>query len=166
MDPVIFEDDVKYDAWVKPLLALPLGVLLVLGVLFVIDGQYSNIFPKYRPSVSRVAVVLVCFLLVFVLTIYWLLLPKKIKVCQKGIRVKFGGFSWNIPFQTIETVKAARGLFSGPAMSLTTSYKNQVDIVRKHRLKIRISPYSRDQFLEIANRALEASKLEKHAPSR
>ncbi len=165
MDPVIFEDDVKYDAWVKPLLALPLAVLLVLGFLFAIDGQYSNIFPKYRPSVSRVAVVVVCFLLVFVLIIYWLLLPKKIKVCQKGISVKFGGFSWNIPFQTIETVKAAKRLFAGPAMSLTTSYKNQVDIVRKHKLKIRISPYNRDQFLEIANRALKASRLEKHAAS-
>jgi hypothetical protein len=85
-------------------------------------------------------------------------------VCQKGIRVRFGGFSWNIPFQTVETVKAAEGLFTGPAISLTTSYKNQVDIVRKHKLKIRISPRSRDQFLEVANRALEASRRNPERP--
>jgi len=156
MDLVIFEDDIKYDAWVKPLLALPVVVLAVLGILFYMDGHYSNIFLKHSPRVSRIASVVVCFSIVFVLAVYWLLLPKKISVRQEGIRVKFGAFYWNIPFQTIDAVKAAKGLFAGPALSFTTSYKNQIEIIRKHRLKIRISPSSRVQFVESANRAQEA----------
>jgi hypothetical protein len=157
MDPVIFEDDIQYDAWVKPLLALPIIVLVVLAALFYIDGHYSNVFARHPARVSRVAFFVVLFSTALVLAVYWLLLPKKIKVCQEGINVQFGSFSWKIPYRTIEAVKAAKGLFTGSALSLTTSYKSQIEIVRKGRLKIRISPHSRDQFLEMANRALEAS---------
>jgi hypothetical protein len=154
MDLIIFEDDIKYDDWVKPLLALPLIVLMILGILFYMDGHYSNIFPNEPPRESRIAYIVVCFSLVFVSAVYWLFLPTKINVCQEGIRVKFGGFSWNIRFQTIESVKAAKGLFVRYGLSLITSYKSQIVIIRKYGLKIRISPSQRDLFLESANRAL------------
>ena len=154
MNPIIFEDNIKYDAWVKPVLVVPLVLLIVLGALFYIDGHHSNIFPKEPPRESRIAFIVLCFSTVLTIAAYWLFLPQKIIVSQEGIGVKFGGFSWNIPFKTIASVKVAKGLIVWRTYSAITSYKSQIVIVRKNRLKIRISPSRRDQFLEFANRAL------------
>jgi len=150
----IFEDDIKYDAWVKLVLVFSLILLIVLGILFYIDGHHSNIFPKEPPRESRIAFVILCISMVLTVAAYWLFLPRKISVFQEGIRVKFGGFSWDIPFQTIESVKAAKGLVVRRGFSCITSYKSQIVVVRKNRLNIRISPSRCDQFLESANRAL------------
>jgi hypothetical protein len=154
MNLTIFEDNIKYDAWVKLVLVFSLILLVVLGILFYIDGHHSNIFPKEPPRESRIAFVVLCISTVLTVVTYWLFLPQKIIVSQEGIGVKFGGFSWNIPFKTIAAVKAAKGLIVGCAYSAITSYKSQIVIVRRNRLKIRISPSRRDLFLEYANRAL------------
>jgi hypothetical protein len=154
MDLIIFEDNIKYDAWVKPLLVFWLVLLIVLGILFFIDGHHSNIFPKEPPRESRIAFVVLCFFTVLTAAVYWFFLPQKIAVSQDGIKTIFGGFSWNIPFQTIETIEAAKGLMVRRGFSCVTSYKNQIVIVRKNRLNIRISPSRCDQFRESANRAL------------
>jgi len=151
---IIFEDNIKYDAWVKLVLVFSLVLLIVLGILFYIDGHHSNIFPKEPPRESRIAFVVLCFSTVFTAAVYWLFLPRKITVSQDGIKTKFGGFSWNIPFQAIESIKAAKGLVARRGFSCITSYKSQIVIVRKNRLNIRISPSRRDQFLESADRAL------------
>jgi len=50
MDLIIFEDSIKYDAWVKLFLVFPLVLLIVLGTLFYIDAHYSDIFPKDTPQ--------------------------------------------------------------------------------------------------------------------
>ena len=154
MDLIIFEDNIKYDAWVKLVLAFSLVLLIVLGALFYIDGHHSNVFPKEPPRKSRIAFVVLCFSTVLTVAAYWLFLPQKISVFQEGIKVKFGGFSWDIPFQTIESVKAAKGLVVRRGFSCITSYKSQIVVVRKNRLNIRFSPSRCDQFLESANRAL------------
>jgi len=154
MDLLIFEDSIKYDAWVKLVLAFSLVLLIILGILFFIDGHHSNIFPKEPPRESRIAFVVLCFSTVLTAAVYWFFLPQKIAVSQDGIKTKFGGFSWNIPFQSIESIKAAKGLMARRGFSCITSYKSQIVIVRKNRLNIRISPSRCDQFLESANRAL------------
>jgi len=46
MDLVIFEDSIKYDLGIKIVLAFSLAVLIVLGILFYVDAQDSDIFPK------------------------------------------------------------------------------------------------------------------------
>jgi hypothetical protein len=154
MGLLIFKDSIKYDAWVKPVLVFSLILLIVLGILFYIDGHHSNIFPKEPPRESRIAYVILCFSTVLTAAVYWLFLPRKITVYLEGIKTKFGGFSWNIPFQTIESIKAAKGLVVRRGFSCITSYKSQIVVVRKNRLNIRISPSRCDQFLESANRAL------------
>ncbi len=154
MDLLIFEDSIKYDAWVKLVLIFSLVLLIILGILFFIDGHHSNVFPKEPPRESRIAFVVLCFFTVLTAAVYWLFLPRKITVSQDGIKTKFGGFSWNMPFQTIESIKAAKGFRSRRGFSCITSYKSQIVIVRKNRLNIRISPNRCDQFVESANRAL------------
>ncbi len=155
MDLIIFEDSIKYDAWVKPLLVFPFVLLIVLGILFYIDAHDSDIFPKEPATESKTASAVLFGSIVFVLAIYWLVLPRKIFVAQEGIKIKFSGISWNIPYRTIKSVKPAEGLIVWWAHSFITSYGSQIEIVRKNRLKIRVCPSRRDEFLRHANKALE-----------
>jgi len=154
MDLIIFEDGIKYDAWMKPFLVFPLVLLIVLGILFYIDAHDSDIFPKEPATESKIASAVLFASTVFVLAVYWLFLPRKIFVTQEGIKLKFGSFSWNIPYQTIESVKPAKGMIVWWAHSFITSYGSQIEIVRKNRFKIRVSPSRRDEFLQHANKAL------------
>jgi hypothetical protein len=152
---IIFEDNIKYDTWIKPVLVFPIILLVVLGIIFYVDAHYSDIFPKEPTAKSELASIALFASTVFILAAYWLFLPRKIYVTQEGIKLKFNSFSWNIPYKTIESFKPAQGIIVFWAHTFITSYGSQIEIVRKNRLKIRVSPSRRDEFLQYANRALE-----------
>jgi hypothetical protein len=154
MDVIIYEDSIKYDRWVKVVLVFPVILFIILGVLFYIDAKYSDIFPGETPRKAIIAAIDLFVSAPVVLVIYRLSLPRKIYILQEGIKIKFGAFFFNIPFETIESVKAAKGIISRRAISSTTSFSTQIEIERKAGRNIRISPSQRDQFLEQANRAL------------
>jgi len=154
MDLIVFEDSIKYDSGVKILLALSIGVLVVLGILFYVDATASDIFPGEPAAESMIGSVVLFASAVFLLAVFWLVLPRTIAVSQAGIVIQFNAFRWRIPFGTIASIKAAQGMIVWWAHSWITSYASQIEIRRRYRLKIRISPARRDQFLECANRAL------------
>lgn len=155
MDMIVFEDNIKYDGWIKPVLVFPILLLIILGVLFYIDARSSDIFPQEPASKSDLAAVVLFASVVFVLAVYWLVMPRKIYVMLEGIKIEFGAFSWNVPYKTIETIKPERGWIVFWAHSFITSYGSQLEIVRKNRMRIRICPSRRDEFVQYANRALE-----------
>jgi hypothetical protein len=128
-------------------------VILISGFIYV-DAHDSDIFPKEPATKSNLASIVLFASAVFVLAVYWLFLPRKIYVTQDGIKLKFGGISWNVPYKTIESIKPAKGMIVWWAHSFSPSYGSQIEIVRKNRLKIRISPSRRDEFLHYANRTL------------
>jgi len=154
MDLIIFEDSIKYNRWIKAVLVLSVVLLVVLGILFYVDAYGSDIFPGEPAAESKTGSVVLIASAVFVLIIYWLILPRTIAVSQEGIVLGFSGFRWKIPFRTIESMKAARGIIVWWGHSWITSYATQIEIRRRYRLKIRVSPARRDQFLEYANKAL------------
>jgi hypothetical protein len=155
MDAALLENKVKYDAWVKPLLVFPIVLLIGLGILFYIDACSRDIFPREPESESLMAFYVMIVTAVIILAVYWFTLPHSIFVYRDKIKIVFGGFAWNIPFKNVVSVKAARGLVVWWGYNCITSYGSQIEILRKNRMKIRISPENRDQFLEYANRALE-----------
>jgi len=153
MDLVIFEDSIKYDLGIKIVLVFSLMLLIVLGILFYVDAQDSDIFPGEPAAESRTGSFVLFAAAVFLLAVYWLILPRTIAVSQEGLILRFRAFSWNIPFATIKSVKPASGIIVWWAHSWITSYRSQIEIIRKYRLKIRISPSRRDQYLEYAHKA-------------
>jgi hypothetical protein len=153
MDVVIFEDGIKYDLGIKIVLVLSLVLLVVLGILFYVDAQESDIFPGEPAAESRAGSFVLFASAVFLLAVYWLILPRAIAVSQEGVILRFRAFNWNIPFATIRSIAPASGIIVWWAHSWITSYRTQIEIIRKYRLKIRVSPSRRDQFLEYAHKA-------------
>jgi hypothetical protein len=153
MNLVIFEDSIKYDNWIKVVLVLSLVLLIVLGILFYVDARDSDIFPGEPAAESRTGSFALFAAAVFLMAIYWLVLPRTIAVSQEGLILRFRAFRWNIPFATIRSIEPASGMIVWWAHSWITSYRSQIEIIRKYRLKIRVSPSRRDQFLEYAHKA-------------
>ena len=153
MDLVIFEDSIKYDLGIKIVLVLSVVLLVVLGSLFCVDAKDSDIFPREPAAESRTGSFVLFASAVFLLAVYWLILPRAIAVSQEGLILRFRAFSWSIPFATIKSIKSASGTIVYWAHSWITSYRSQVEITRKYRLKIRVSPSRRDQFVEYAHKA-------------
>ena len=153
MDLVIFEDRIKYDTWIKVVLVLSVGLLIVLGILFDVDARDSDIFPGEPAAESRTGSIVLFAAAAFLMAIYWLILPRTIAVSQEGLILRFRAFSWYIPFVTIRSINPASGMIVWWAHSWMTSYRSQIEIIRKNRLKIRVSPSRRDQFLEYAHKA-------------
>lgn len=153
MDPVIFEDSIRYDPWIKVLLIFSVVLLIVLGILFDVDARHSDIFPGEPAAESRTGSFVLFAAAVFLMAVFWLILPRTIAVSREGLILRFRAFSWNIPFTTIKSINPASGMIVWWAHSWITSYRSQIEIVRHHRLKIRVSPSRRDQFLEYAHQA-------------
>jgi hypothetical protein len=154
---VLFEDTIKYELWTKILLAFPIILLIAMGIFFYDYAHHRDVPNEVETAFHAVSLVL--FLTApFILLVYWLVLPTKIYILQDRIRIKYGRFFWNIRFDTIETVKTAKGMPPLVSNSSVTSYRNQIEIVRKKRMNIRLSPSRRDQFVDHANRALSEWK--------
>ena len=154
MDLILFEDNIKYDAWIKAALVFPIIFLMALGILFYIDAHYSDVIPSESGPESNFGAIILFASVPFVLVVYWLFLPRKIYVLQDRIKIKLGQFYLNVGFDNIESVKPARGIIIFSSFSSITSFSSQVEIIRKRGLNWRVSPSRRDQFLEYVNRAI------------
>src|SRR4030042_7187715 len=133
MDLVIFEDSIKYDLGIKIVLCFSPRLLITLGILFYVDAQDSDIFPGEPAAESRTGSFVLFAAAVFLLAVYWLILPRTIAVSHDGLILRFRAFSWNIPFATIKSIKPASGIIVWWAHSWITSYRSQIEIIRKYR---------------------------------
>ncbi|MDI6850232.1 MAG: PH domain-containing protein [Candidatus Saccharicenans sp.] len=154
MDLVLFESKIKYDTWFKFILILPVLLFVILGVLFFLDTRGQEIFPDQSAEESGQAWAIMLAAGFLMLAIFWLVLPKSIAVIPEGIVLRFRAFSWKIPFETISSVQPVSGIFVFWGHSWITSFSHQIEIIRRGRLKIRICPDNRRQFLEQAQIAL------------
>lgn len=154
MKLILYEDSIKYDFWVKVALALPIVLLVAMGLLFYADAHYKDIIPKEPAKDSSTGALILFVSAPFVLFVYWMVLPRRLFVLQDRIRLQFGQFFWNVHFKTVESVKPSTGLAVWSYCSSITCYSTQIEIVRKRRGNIRVSPARRDQFLDYVNRAL------------
>ncbi len=153
-DVILFEDRVKYDLWGKWLLALPVIFLIIFGILFLRNADTQTIFPSESRADSELAGIVFLASAIFVLLVYAAVMPRSLQVLSDRLRIRYGIFRWNIPFKDISSIKEARGIPPLLANSSVTAFGCQIEIVRKHKMAIRICPSRRDLFLETVNRAL------------
>jgi hypothetical protein len=155
MDLILYEDAVKYDKWTKVILIFPVLMFAVLSLLFYLNSQSQNIFPKESPQASLVGAAVMFGAAVFVLLIYFLALPRSIAVAQDGIVLRFRVFSWKIPFGKIKTISSGTLRPSWRTQNFATSFRGLVEIIRVDGSRIRVSPSRPEIFLDYATRALE-----------
>jgi len=151
---IIFEDSIKYDGWFKNLFFLPGLIFIILGVFFYLDSRGIDLFRGDPVQDSKTAS-LVCLAAAFlIIAILRQVFPQSVAVTQGGVLLKFKVCSWLIPFKTIFSIgPVPRNIFFY-GYSWVTSSRNQIEINRKHRPKVRVCPANFQLFLEHAQRAL------------
>ena len=154
MAGVLNKFSIKYSRGIKILFAFPVVFAVVLGALLYAVAHYTDLISIEAVQELDKAAIIMFSLVPFVLFVYWLFLPQKIFVMQDRIRIKFGRFHWNIPFETIDRLEVAKKIKSRSSYNLITSLKVKIEIVRKKGKGIRISPAERDQFLGYVERAM------------
>jgi hypothetical protein len=167
MDRVLYECPLKYERWVKILLAFPIVLVTAMGFYFYYVASSQQGISAVTVHGFRVASIVLFATAPFILLIYWLVLPTKIFIHQDKIRIKYGQFHWNVRFDTVESVQATSGIPPAWSNSSVTSYRNQIEIVRKRRRNIRLSPDNRDQFLHQVNHALsDWKRMQGNSPAK
>jgi hypothetical protein len=141
MDAVVYEDTPRYDAWLKAIMVLP--------VFFVIAGIYYVITAEVEAAIGMFALTLL------MAATYWAIFPRKYLILDSKIRIVLGGqFSFNIPFDNLETAREPEGASFGINFATAFLSKNAVEIIRKKGLNVNITPSNREPFLENLNKAL------------
>lgn len=141
MESIIYEDSPHYDVWLKGIMMLP--------IFFILIGLYYLFIHDIASAVGLFATA------VLMGAIYWAVLPRKYQILDSKIRIVLGGqFSFNIPFDTLETAGKPEGVSLGLNFATTFLSQHVVEIKRKKGMTVNITPNDRDLFLENLNKAV------------
>lgn len=141
MDSVVYEDIPRYDTWLKAILAFPLALFVIVALCLATSDPQA--------AISMFGTV------IFMAVIYWAIFPRKYRILDSKVKIVLGGpLSFNIPFDTIETARIPKGTTLGINFMTTFSTKNRVEIVRKRKLNVNITPGDPGLFLENLDKAL------------
>jgi len=93
----------------------------------------------------------------FMAVVFWVVFPRNFCILDSRVKIVLGSpFSLNIPFNTIEAARIPKGLTFGVNFVTTFSSSHAVEVVRKRRLNVNITPGDRELFLENLDRALNS----------
>jgi hypothetical protein len=141
MDSVIYEDNPHYDVWLKGIMVLPVFFILI-GLYYLFTAQVESAIGLFATAVLMGA-------------IYWAVFPRKYQILDTKIRIVLGGqFSFNVPFDTLETAGKPEGVNLGINFATTFVSQHVVEIKRKKGMNVNITPNDRDLFLENLNKAV------------
>jgi len=141
MDTVIYEDNPHYDVWLKGIMMLP-AFFLIIGIYYLVTAQVGSAIGLFATGVLMGA-------------IYWAVFPRKYQILDSKIKIVLGGqFSFNVPFDNLETAGKPEGVSLGINFATTFLSQHAVEIKRKKGMKVNITPNDRDLFLENLNKAV------------
>jgi hypothetical protein len=141
MESVIYEDNPHYDGWLKGIMMLPIFFILI-GLYYLFTAQVWSAVGLFATGVLMGA-------------IYWAVLPRKYQILDSKIRIVLGGqFSFNVPFDTLETAGKPEGVSLGLNFATTFLSQHAVEIKRKKGMNVNITPNNRELFLENLNKAV------------
>jgi hypothetical protein len=141
VDPVIYEDNPRYDAYAKGIMVLP-AFFIAFGIYYLITAEFVAATSMFAATLLMAAV-------------YWAIFPRKYLILDSKFKIVLGGpFSFNIPFSNLETATTPEGATFG--INFPTCFSNQrnVQIISKKGWNVNITPNDRAQFLENLNKAM------------
>jgi hypothetical protein len=143
MDTVIYEDKTHRDIWLKLVLGIPVAFLLVPALCSLAKGDNDT-------AVAMLGTVLL------MVAIFWIIIPRTYLILDGKVKIVFAGpFSFTIPFDTIKEARIPKATSFGMNLPSSLSGNHAVEIVRKKRLNVLITPDNRDLFLESLKKAMD-----------
>ena len=134
MDYTVYEDTPRSDIWMRLICFLPALILLAAAALV----------PAEEPWVPALLVLVAVTAGIFP----FMLVPVRLSILNSAIRIGFRlPFSFRIPFSTVVTLRPSRWSTVGVNLPSNLSQRNAVEIVRKKRLAVAITPSDREAFL-------------------
>jgi hypothetical protein len=122
---------------------------MVLPVFFILIGLYYLFTAQVESAIGLFATG------VLMGAIYWAVFPRKYQILDSKIRIVLGGqFSFNVPFDTLETAGKPEGISLGINFATTFVSQHVVEIKRKKGMNVNITPSDLDLFLENLNKAV------------
>ena len=150
MTRALNEFRIKYGPWTKALFIFPVAFPVVVGLFFYLIARFSNLVSNEAIEGLDKAAIIMFSVSPFIMIVYWLLLPRKILVLKDKLMLRFGRFHWDIPYETIEQLREAKEVKCPRSHNLITCLKDKIEIVRKKRKNIRLSPAKHNEFLRYA----------------
>jgi hypothetical protein len=138
MDYSIYEDRPQTDAWIKGVFILPPVLLLIIAAFFSPINLREALYLAYETVAMAV----------FMGMLFLLVIPKKYCVYTTKIRIEFRGpFAFNIPFDTITSLRDVQWSTVGINLPTNMSRSSLLEIARKRRMAVTISPSDRKAFI-------------------
>jgi hypothetical protein len=135
MEQVIYEDRPNTDIWMKLVIALPSAVLIISALMIISTNLQEAIYMFIASA---------CILLV----LNYIVIPAGYIIYDSKISIRFRGpLAFNMPFSTIKTLRRARALSFGINLPTSISAANALEIVRKKRMAVVITPGDKQAFL-------------------
>jgi hypothetical protein len=139
---LIYEDHPQSAAWLKWLLIGVLALTLILGVVFL--------------SVDIIASIVMFAVTLFDGILFYCIMPRSYQVYEDYIKINLGGpFKMKLDFKDISSISRVEGhkALASSNIRFATSTNYVVEITRKSKMGIEISPSNGEIFMEQVNQA-------------
>jgi len=142
----VHEDRPGTDIWFKLIFLLPVVLLLVPAfVLYGTDGRSATGILYGAGATAAVMAAL-----------YFLILPTRYSILNDKLKITFRGpFTFNIPFSTIAAIRDGQWSTVGINLPTRFSQKDVLEIVRKKRMTVTITPADKREFTANFHKAFE-----------
>jgi hypothetical protein len=146
MEYAIYEDRPRTDIWLKLIFVLPPVLMLIPALFFSRIGTEDTIYLVYGALGTGIVM----------LALYYFVMPTRYMVCNDKLRIGFRAlFAFNIPFDTVAGVRDGRWSTIGINFPANMSQSAVLEIVRKGRMAVTITPSDKKAFIDNFQRAFQ-----------
>jgi hypothetical protein len=140
----IHEDRPETTGWLKLVLGMVLALTLIMGIILI--------------SQDRVGALVMFAVTLFDAVLFYCIMPRSYQIYTDRLKVVLGGpFGMTVLFKDVRSVARVGGshAFGSTGIRFATSSQYVVQISRKGKLSVIISPSGGELFLEQLNRAMK-----------
>lgn len=145
-----YECPIRYDWWVRLLIASAVVALLIIGLLMIL-----GVIPVENESERWSGGGVMLGIAVFEVLVFRMVFPTRVRVLQDRVCVRLGGpFAFNIPFDTVDSVERWDSAYNA-GLRFAPSLKGRVLFKRRRGRYVLVSVADRDTFIEQVGAAIQ-----------